>query len=154
MELAGRAAKPKGGLRMRKIGIVGLVLVFLALGFLPRTVSAQANVVKIDIAFAFMVQDTKLPAGTYEITKLKDWDYRISNVKGDQKAMFTTEATTRSTAVKTFTLYFNVYGDQCYLSKFFHQGKTEGYMIPQTAAEKALAQKGPAVIKSVTGKTK
>jgi hypothetical protein len=154
MELAGRAAKPKGGLKMKKTGIVCLVIGFLALGLLPRTVSAQANAVKIDVSFAFMVQDTKLPAGTYVITNLKDWDYRISNLKGDQKAMFTTEATTMSTPAKTFTLYFNVYGDQCYLSKFFHQGKTEGYMIPQTAAEKALAQKGPVVIKTVTGKTK
>ena len=138
---------------MKRIGIVSLVLGFLALGLLPRTVSAQANVVKIDIPFAFMVQDTKLRAGTYQITKVKEWSYRISNLKGDQKVLFATEATTSPTQVKSFTLEFNVYGDQCYLSKFFHQGKTDGFMIPQTAAEKALAQKGPATTKTVIGKT-
>jgi hypothetical protein len=131
-----------------------LVLGFMVLGLLPRTVSAQANVVKIDIPFAFMVQDTKLPAGTYVIALVKNVSYRISNLKSNQKVLFTTEATTNPTPVATFTLFFNVYGDQCYLSKFFHQGKTEGYMIPQTAAEKELAQKGPVTTKTVTGKTK
>ena len=139
---------------MKKIGIVSLVLGFLALGLLPRTVSAQANVVKIDIPFAFMVQDTKLPAGTYQIAKVKESSYRISNLKGDQKALFPTEPTTSPTQVKSFTLEFNVYGDQYYLSKFFHQGKTEGFMIPQTAAEKTLAQKGPATTKTIIAKTK
>jgi hypothetical protein len=138
---------------MKRIGIWSLVFGFLALGLLPRTVSAQANVVTIDITFAFIVADTPLPAGKYEITKVRDWDYRIVNLKSHQNVMFTTQSTTMSTAAKTFTLYFNVYGDQCYLSKFFHQGKTDGFMISQTAAEKALAQKGPAVIKTVIRKS-
>jgi hypothetical protein len=136
---------------MKKIGIVSLVLGFLALGFLPRTVSAQANVVTIDIPFAFMVENTKLPAGTYEIALVKNLIYRISNPKGDQKVMFTTEATTNPTPVASFTLVFNVYGDQYYLSKFFHQGKTSGYALIQTAVEKALAQKGPVTTKTITG---
>ena len=135
---------------MKKIGILGLVFGFLALGLLPRTVSAQANVVTIAIPFGFSVGDTPLPAGKYEIAKVKDWDYRITNLKTHQNVMFTTESTSISAAAKTFTLYFNVYGNQYYLSKLFHQGKTEGFMLPQTAAEKALAQKGPVVIKSVT----
>jgi hypothetical protein len=146
---------------MKKIGIVSLVLGFMVLGLLPRTVSAQANVVKIDIPFAFMVQDTKLPPGTYVITKMGAWNYRISNLKGDQKAMvttpkgdqkamFSTESTTSPTQVKTFTLEFRVYGDQYYLSKFFHQGKTAGFMIPMTAAEKELAKKGPVTTKTIT----
>jgi hypothetical protein len=138
---------------MKKIGFLGLVLGFLALGLLPRAASAQANVVTVDIAFAFLVGDTQLPAGKYEIVKVKDWDYRITNLKTHQNVMFTTEATTMSTPAKSFTLYFNVYGNQCYLSKFFHQGKTDGFMIPQTAAEKALAQKGPAEIKTVIRKS-
>lgn len=136
---------------MKKIGIVSLVLGFLALGFLPRTVSAQANAVTIDIPFAFMVENTKLPQGTYEIALVKNLIYRISNPKGDQKVMFTTQATTNPTPVESFTLVFNVYGDQYYLSKFFHQGKTSGYMIPQTAAEKELAQKAPPTTKTVSG---
>lgn len=126
---------------MRKIGIVGLVLGFLALGLLPRAVSAQAEVVTIDIPFAFMVDTTLLPAGTYQITKIKDGNYRIANLKGDQKAMFLTETATNPTPVKTFTLMFNVYGDKYYLSKFFHQGMTVGDALRQTAAEKELAQK-------------
>ncbi len=136
---------------MKKIGIVSLVLGFLALGLLPRIISAQANVVTIDIPFAFMVENTKLPAGTYEIALVKNLVYRISNPKGDQKVMVTTQVTTIPTPVESFTLIFNAYGDQYYLSKFFHQGKTSGNMIPQTAAEKALAQKGPATTKTVTG---
>jgi hypothetical protein len=148
-ELAGRAAKPKGGLRMKKIGIVSLVLGFLALGLLPRPVSAQANVVTIDIPFAFVVKDTKLPAGTYKITKVSELSHRISDLKGNQEVMFITQPTTKPTPVATFTLFFNVYGDQNYLSKFFHQGQTSGYLIPPTAAEKELAQKGPVTTKTV-----
>jgi len=139
---------------MKRIGIVSLVLGFLALGLLPRTVSAQANAVKIDIPFAFMVQDTKLPAGTYEIAKVSDGNYRITDQKTQQKVIFMTEATSISKPVASFTLFFNVYGDQYYLSKFFHQGKTSGYMIAPTAAEKALAQKGPVTTKTVIRKTK
>jgi hypothetical protein len=82
-----------------------------------------------------------LPAGTYQITKISDGNYRIANQKGDQKAMFMTETATSPKPVRSFTLMFNVYGDQYYLSKFFHQGMTVGDAIPQTAAEKELAQK-------------
>jgi hypothetical protein len=139
---------------MRKIGIVSLVLVFLALGLLPRIVSAQANAVKIDIPFAFMVQDTKLPAGTYEIAKVSDRNYLITDQKTHQNVAFMTETTPISTPVASFTLFFNVYGDQYYLSKFFHRARTSGDMIPQTATEKALAQKGPVKTKTVTVKTK
>jgi hypothetical protein len=126
---------------MRKIGILSLVLGFLALLFLPQAVSAQADAVTIDIPFAFTVETTMLPAGTYQITKVKDGNYRMANLKGDQKAMFMTETTTIPTAVASFTLMFNAYGDQCYLSKFFHQGKTVGDALRQTAAEKELALK-------------
>jgi hypothetical protein len=70
MELAGRAVKPQGGLGMRKIGIVGLVLGFLAMGLLPRAVSAQATEVTIAIPFDFIVNDVKLTSGTYRITKV------------------------------------------------------------------------------------
>jgi hypothetical protein len=153
-ELAGRAAKPKGGLRMKKIAIVSLVLGYLALGLLPRTVAAQANVVTIDIPFAFMVQDTKFASGTYTITKVEKMNYRISNLKGDQQAMFATHTTSSPQRAASFTLVFNVYGDQYYLSKFFHQGMTSGNAIAQTAAEKDLAKKVPVTTKTVTGEKK
>ncbi len=126
---------------MRKIGIVGLVLGFSTLLLLPQAVSAQADVVTIEIPFGFTVENTTLPAGTYQITKIKDGNYRIANEKGDQKAMFMTETATNPKPARSFTLMFNVYGDQYYLSKFFHQGMTVGDAIPQTAAEKELAQK-------------
>jgi hypothetical protein len=126
---------------MRKIGILSLVFGFLALLLLPQAVSAQADVVTIDIPFAFMVGNTMLPAGTYQITKVKDGNYRIANLKGDQKAMFMTETATNPTPVASFTLMFNAYGDKYYLSKFFHQGMTVGDALRQTAAEKELALK-------------
>jgi hypothetical protein len=135
---------------MKKIGIVGLALGFLAMGLLPRTVAAQANVVSIDVPFDFMVKDTKLPAGTYTITKVDKMNYRISNAKGDQQVMFSTHTTSIPERAKSFTLVFNVYGDQHYLSKFFHQGMTLGNEIPQTAAEKDLAKKVPVTTKTVT----
>ncbi len=141
---------------MRKIGIGSLVVGFLALGLLPLSVYAQvqASTVTVDIPFAFMVEDAKLPAGPYEIAKVQDWSYRITNKKTHQQVEFMTESTPISTPVKSFTLYFNVYGDQYYLSKFFHRGRTEGDLLRQTDAEKALAEKGPAKIKTVTEKIK
>jgi hypothetical protein len=139
---------------MKKIGIVSLVLGFLALGLLPRPASAQADVVTIDIPFTFMVGDTKLAPGTYEIAKVDTWSYRISTPKGDQKVLFTTEATTMQKAAPSYTLYFNVYGDTYYLAKFFHQGQTSGFLLVMSAAEKALAAKGPATTKTVTSKKK
>jgi len=137
---------------MKKIGIVSLVLSFLALGLLPRTISAQADVVTIDIPFAFMVGDTNLPAGTYEITKVDTYNYRIAAPKGDQKVIFATEPATMQTPAASYTLYFNVYGDTYYLAKFFHQGQTSGFQLVQTAAEKALATKTPPTTKTVTRK--
>jgi hypothetical protein len=134
---------------MRKIGIVSLVLGCLALGFLPRTGSAQASAVTVNVPFAFMVNDTKLGAGTYKIAQVENKSYMISDPKGEQKVMFTTETATMPKPAKSFTLIFNVYGDQYYLSKFFHQGKTSGCAIPQTAAEKELAQKVPVTTKTV-----
>jgi len=137
---------------MKKIGIVSLALGFLAVGLLPRVVSAQAKEVTIDIPFAFIVEDTPLPVGTYKITRVSELSHRISDLKGTQEVMFITQPATNPTPVATFTLFFNVYGDQNYLSKFFHQGKTSGYLIPQTAAEKELAQKVPVTTKTVPEK--
>ncbi len=134
---------------MRKIFIAGLVFGFLALGFLPRTVSAQAKVVTIEIPFDFMVGDTSLPAGTYQITKVSEGNYRIANTKSDQTAMFLTESTTDPTPAPSFTLIFNVYGDTYYFAKFFHQGKTEGDALRQTSAEKEMAKKIKPTTKAV-----
>ena len=139
---------------MRKIGIVGLALGLVALGLLPRIASAQAAGVVVNIPFAFTVENTKLPAGTYEIAKIKDWNYRITNQKSHQQAMFMTETTPIAQPVASFTLFFNAYGDQYFLSKFFHRGRTSGDMLRQTDAEKALAAKGPAKVKTVVEKTK
>jgi len=139
---------------MRKIGILCLVLGFSALGLLPRAVFAQADVVTIDIPYDFMVENTKLAAGTYQIIKVKDGNYRITNPKGDQKAMFMTETATNPTPATSFTLMFNVYGDQHFLSKFFHQGMTVGDGLRQTAAEKELAKKMPPTTEVVYQKEK
>ncbi len=137
---------------MKKTAILGLALGLLALGSWPRAASAQADVVTIKIPFAFIVNDTKLPEGTYKITMVNPTSYMIADLKGEQKAMFTTETATIPKPAASFTLYFNVYGDQYYLSKFFHQGKTVGDGSPQTAAETELAAKMPAKTKTVTGK--
>jgi len=139
---------------MKKIGMVSLVLSFLALGLLPRTASAQAEHVSIDIPFDFMVENTKLPAGTYEISRVRTWDYRIATPRGDQTALFTTQTVKNPTRAATFTLYFNVYGDTYYLAKFFHQGEYSGYQLAPTEAEKALAAKIPVTVKTVTRKNK
>ena len=63
---------------MKKIGIVSLALGFLAVGLLPRVVSAQAKEVTIDIPFAFIVEDTPLPVGTYKITRVDQGNHRIT----------------------------------------------------------------------------
>jgi len=128
---------------MKKIGIVSLALGFLAVGLLPRAVSAQANEVTIDIPFGFIVKDTPLPAGTYKIIKVDQWNHRIAEVNGTKEVMFMTQAAKIDPAEPLFTLFFNVYGDTHYLSKIFHQGWKDGYLIPPTDAEKALAQKEP-----------
>ena len=141
---------------MRKIGIGSLVVGFLVMGLLPLSVHAQVpgRTVTFNIPFAFMVGDTKLPAGKYEIAKVADWSFRITNLETHQSVMFATEATPiLPTPAKSFTLYFNLYGDQYYLSKFYHRGETAGDMIPMTDAEKELAKKVPATVKTIIGKT-
>lgn len=141
---------------MRKIGIGSLVLGFMILGLWPLSVHAQTpgKAISFDVPFAFAVKDTKLPAGKYQIAKLADWSYRITNLETHQGVMFATQATpVLPEPAKSFTLYFNLYGDQYYLSSFYHRGTTAGDMIPMTDAEKELAKKEPAKVKTIIGKT-
>jgi hypothetical protein len=131
--------------------IVSLVLSVLAVGLLPRAVSgrgqSQSGIatasITFKISFAFIVNDTKFPAGTYTFTKVNKMNYRISDPKGEHKLWITTESTTIPEPAQTLKLYFNVYGDQYYLSKFFYQGRRLGAALSPTAAEKDLANKVP-----------
>jgi hypothetical protein len=123
---------------MKKAFLGTLLLSLLAVGLTPGNAWAQANAIAVsaDIPFSFTIENTTLPAGKYEFTRLSSWQFTVTNAAGDTKVVFLTEPTNDVTVSKASELVFDVYGDKYFLSKIYVDGDLGGYYLAKTGAER------------------
>jgi hypothetical protein len=132
--------------------LLGLTLVWAGL------VSASPVVtVRVDVPFAFSVNNQVLPAGSYEIVQNDNTSLMTIRNQSDLKStIFSVNTVLERRVPATAKLVFNRYGDQYFLSQVWaldsgrdvRKSRSEREAARQ--ASKNLAMKGPEVIE-ITG---
>jgi hypothetical protein len=125
-------------------------LAVFTLTFLFVAASAQAPViVKADVPFSFMVQNTMLPAGMYNIEEIDTNELSIYNEKLEVRVSVMTDPLKSDGAAPYSELVFNEYQGKDFLSKIWVQGKEDGYYVPLSRYERDMMKMGPPKIKKV-----
>lgn len=134
---------------MRNLGKLLLTLCLLVVGG-GIAANAQVNIVpeiEVNVPFDFVVGDTKLPAGKYEITTPDNVSPNLLQIRDARRStsvLFDTEtAETRGDQVeKKSELVFNKVGDQYFLYQIWVSGTATGSELPRSRMEKKLARDG------------
>jgi hypothetical protein len=109
-------------------------------------IGAESHI-QADVPFSFVVGNSTLPAGTYEVRRLDDANpnlLEISSPTERRSVIFNTEnAQTRDGQVMNTTeLVFDRVGDQYFLSQVWEDGSISGNELPKSRMEKRLADSG------------
>jgi hypothetical protein len=114
--------------------------------------------IKAEIPFDFSVGETKLPAGTYSISRMgQNSDHSVIVITGDDgraKAIRLSNSAQRLHARNKATLVFRHYGDQYFLFQVWPAGGTTGRQFPRSRSERevqrSLAENPSKMVESVT----
>jgi hypothetical protein len=134
---------------MKNLGKLFLALCLLTIG---GGVVANAQVstvpeIEVNVPFDFVVGDTRLPAGKYEIRAIDETSndvLEIRSVDSRTSVIFETEdAENRGELVKNKTqLVFDKVGDEHFLSQIWVEGSAAGNELAKSRMEKRLLDGG------------
>lgn len=120
------------------------VLALLALGFSPRGALGQEGSLTLvaDVPFAFMVENTTLPAGKYEIMQTAEDPlvWTLANAKEQVKVIFFTTAAEMMKPPRSYELTFDESGGQYFLANIWLSSEKDGFALTMTKAEMAMAK--------------
>jgi hypothetical protein len=97
------------------------------------------------IPYGFVVGDTTLPAGTYEIGVADDHALnvlQIQSANGKTKILFATESIQLSSAKRDSKLVFDKVGDTYFLSRVFLGGDDSVNELPKSKRQRKLEEQG------------
>ncbi|HZE72934.1 MAG TPA: hypothetical protein VE135_25760 [Pyrinomonadaceae bacterium] len=134
---------------IKNLGKLCLTLCLLVAGGVVANAQIDGGPqIEANITFAFMVGDTKLPAGKYEIKTLDAETspsiLELRSADGRTSVVFDTQNAQRREdefANKT-ELVFDKVGDQYFLSQIWVSGSASGSELPKSRMEKRLAGDG------------
>jgi hypothetical protein len=137
---------PKGKRRkiMEKQIIKGMTMLVLILAVAFVTAVATANgqsrheVAKIP--FEFVVGDTNLPAGQYDVTAMTSNDavLRITNSEQQKTAIRLTQTITHGKPANQGKLVFRRYADRYFLAEVWSAGDNSGRQLMKSKQERSL----------------
>jgi len=130
------------------------ILALFSLGLFWGGALAQNFTVEADIPFAFIIENSTLPAGTYVVKEAEPNEYSISTLKGDVFVYFQAEPLDVLTPAKTSELVFNVRGDKHFLSEIWEAGELTGLSVIKGRTELKMMKKEPRKTESVKTKKK
>lgn len=118
---------------MFRIGLM-LALAFLAAA---QFVQAQEPVLA-NIPFAFVAENTPLPAGEYRVQKVSDSSpaLLIRCTEGSPAIMVMTQPASVNVAQQKSKLIFRRYGNRYFLVQVWSAGSSSGRQLPKSAEEK------------------
>ena len=114
------------------------------------TLSANAQIesdatIKANIPYAFVVNNTTLPAGTYMITVADSNDAKvleIKSAKGKMSVYFDTDPINLAHSMRHSELVFDKVGDTYFLSRVFLQGDESGNQLRKSKMQRRLEEGG------------
>ena len=103
--------------------------------------------IRANIPYAFVVNNTTLPAGTYDIKVADDGsDLNVLVIRSvDRKkisVLFDTESTEAKRVMQTSELVFDKIGDTYFLSRVFLSGDQSGNQLEKSKMQRRLEQGG------------
>ena len=103
--------------------------------------------VQADVPFAFVVGNSTLPAGAYEIRRLDDVNPKVLEIRNMNEhiniVFQTVDAQTpNDEPMNTTELVFDRLGDRYFLSQVWEIGSATGADLPKSRMEKRLADSG------------
>jgi hypothetical protein len=115
----------------------------IGLGLLLATASAyaQTGVVKANVPFNFIVNNTDLPAGAYTLQNLGSVGAAMVIQSSDRKVVngFLPNACQSSTTPEVSKLVFHRYGAQYFLTQIWTAGNDRGKELPKSGREREVA---------------
>ena len=115
-----------------RIAVIGLTLLAASAAL------AQApSSVKVNVPFAFVVNNHHMPAGRYVVTPAADGILRIYDTKIADNHMFAAAHSTYSRTPEDAKLVFHRYGDSYFLAEVWN-GSDIGKELLQSKAEKEI----------------
>jgi hypothetical protein len=121
--------------------MIGLSAVMTTSAQIESDASIQA-----DIPYAFIVRDTKLPAGKYIIKVADEYGalnvLEIRSVNGHTSVLFDTDSIQANRSPGQSELVFDKIGDNYFLSRVFLRGDESGNELPKSRMMKRLEDGG------------
>lgn len=121
--------------------VVGLGAILTTNAQIDSGVTIRAN-----IPHAFVVNNTTLPAGTYEIRVAEDdADLNMLEIRSVNRkitVLFDTESTEAKRIMKTSELAFDKIGDTYFLSRVFLSGDQSGNQLVKSKRQRRLEERG------------
>ena len=135
---------------LKMLGAIGSLCLMFAM-----PVTAQiANSLSFTTTFPFMVNDTKMPAGTYAVRQNDQGILTIQDSSGKHNALAQFTPMTADTAHTSSDVTFNRYGSTEFLNMLWVGGQRFGMQLQQGKTEKKLAATSKAEVHSVSGSGK
>jgi len=118
---------------------------------LGATLSTNAQIdsgvtIRANIPHAFVVNNTTLPAGTYDIRVADDYTelnvLEIRSVNRKTAVLFDTESTEAKQIMQRSELVFDKIGDTYFLSRVFLSGDQSGNQLQKSKMQRRLEESG------------
>jgi hypothetical protein len=132
---------------LKMLGAIGL----LCLTFAMPATAQIANSLSFTTTFPFMVNDTKMPAGSYEVRQNDQGVLTIQDSSGKHSALAQFTPMTADSPHTSSDVTFNRYGSTEFLNMLWVDGQRYGMQLQPGKAEQKLAAAAKPVVHSVKG---
>lgn len=144
--------------RFVEVVLLALIIVSLAgMGFSQENVGGQRGAgpsIIFTAPFPFMVNNTMLPAGTYQVYRQDEWQFSLkSDGPAVMRVDFYTDPQTLMPMPVKGRVVFDVIGDKYYLASFWYAGESYGYYLPKTQSELKMWKAGMVQTKEIPSET-
>ena len=121
---------------MKRNLIVTLTLV--ALSILTVSASFAQNPVRADVPFAFQINKTALPAGTYTVSEISDHAILIRARENPSCSLVTNYNSEEKLEAQSPRLIFHKYGNSYFLAEVWGSNGSIGMQLPESKREKEM----------------
>lgn len=136
--------------------ILGLAAIF---GSANSTFAQTTTSVSFDVAFDFQIGKARWTAGRYNLRKIGDEVFRLSDEKRKRSILIpVTASLDPANALESEKLIFNKYGEQYFLREIYARRRAVGHSINESNSEKQARRRSEAKAETlarvgVTGKS-
>lgn len=117
--------------------LFAITFVFTIIGVFSVSSFAQSNMIVVEIPFNFHVGNEKLSAGKYEIKRIRENAYLLSNLDGIAKSLAQAPLTIDGPkGIEGEKLVFNRYGDKYFMRQIFGVRSNLGRALFESTTEK------------------